>query len=69
MSDQQQSFQEFASTELNRLAALRRVTKMLCKMEGMVQDTCSNQSVSRDQINIIFEISTSNNTGISITRT
>ena len=49
VSARQRSFREFASTELNRPAALGRVTKMLRKMEGAVQDACPGQSVSGDR--------------------
>ncbi|KAF0298220.1 RNA-directed DNA polymerase from mobile element jockey [Amphibalanus amphitrite] len=49
------SFREFASTELNRPAALGRVTKLLRKMEGAVMDACPGQAVSGDRGQLVAE--------------
>ena len=51
----QRSFREFASTELNRPAALGRVTKLLRKMEGAVLDACPGQAVSGDRGQLVAE--------------
>ena len=49
------SFRNFASTELNRPAALGRVTKLLRKMEGAVLDACPGQAVSGDRGQLVAE--------------
>ena len=55
MSARQRSFREFASTKLNRPAALGPVAKMLRKMEGAVQDACPGQSVSGDRGQLVVD--------------
>ncbi|KAF0307222.1 Retrovirus-related Pol polyprotein from type-1 retrotransposable element R1 4 [Amphibalanus amphitrite] len=49
------AFQDFASTELNRRAALGRVTKILRKMEGAVTDTCPGQAINGDRGQLVAE--------------
>ena len=49
------AFREFASTELNRPAALGRVTKILRRMEGAVADACPGQAVNGDRGQLVAE--------------
>ena len=45
----QRAFRDFATTELNRPAALGRVTKILRRMEGAVASACPGQAVNGDR--------------------
>ena len=45
----QQSFRALATTELNKPTAIGRVTKILRKMEGTVQDPCPGQAINGDR--------------------
>ena len=45
----QRAFHDFATTELNRPAALGRVTKILRRMEGAVANACPGQAVNGDR--------------------
>ena len=49
------AFRDFASTELNRPAALGRVTKILRRMEGAMVDACPGQAVSGDRGQLVAE--------------
>ena len=49
------AFRDFASTELNRPAALGRVTKILRRMEGAVMDACPGQAVNGDRGQLVAE--------------
>ena len=42
----QRTFREFATTELNKPTSIGRVTKILRKMEGAVQDSCPDQAIN-----------------------
>lgn len=49
------AFQDFATTELNKSAAIGQVSKTLKRMEDSVQDTCPGQAVNGDHGQLAVE--------------
>ena len=49
------TFRDFVSTELNRPAALGRVTKILRRMEGATADVCPGQAINGDRGQLVAE--------------
>ena len=52
---QQRSFRDLATNELNKPAAIGRVSKILKKMEGAVQSACPGQAVNGDRGQLAVE--------------
>ena len=55
MAARKKSFQEFATEELNRPAAIGKVSKILKKMEGAVQSVCPGQAINGDRGQLAVE--------------
>ena len=51
----QRCFTEFASTDLNKHAAVGRVTKILKKMEGAIQSVCPGQAINGNRGQLAVE--------------
>ena len=49
------NFRHFATTELNKPTSIGRVTKILRKMEGAVQDACPGQAINGDRGRLAVE--------------